>query len=112
MLRNIVAGTAALAIGLGLGAYAFLQSSVANADPTKVGFVYVGPIGDLGWTYRHDIGRLAVEEAFGDDVETTYLEMVSEGPAATQQASSPRRLPATDRSGMGICLPCRLRQVG
>jgi len=82
MLKNIVAGSAALAIGLGLGAYAFFQSSVANADPTKVGFVYVGPIGDLGWTYRHDVGRLAVEEAFGDDVETTYLEMVSEGPAA------------------------------
>ena len=33
---------------------------VANAE-TKVGFVYVGPIGDHGWTYRHNAGRLAVE---------------------------------------------------
>ena len=60
----------------------FLFSTANAGDPVKVGFVYVGPVGDHGWTYRHDIGRLAVEEAFGDDVETTYLEMVSEGPAA------------------------------
>ena len=31
----------------------------------KVGFVYVGPIGDHGWTYRHDVGRLAIEQALG-----------------------------------------------
>jgi basic membrane protein A len=49
-------------------------------DKLKVGFVYVGPIGDHGWTYRHDIGRQQVEEHFGDQVETIYLESVSEGP--------------------------------
>jgi len=47
---------------------------------TKVGFVYVGPVGDGGWTYEHDQGRLAVEEAFGDKVETVYVENVAEGP--------------------------------
>ena len=52
------------------------------ADPFKVGFVYVGPIGDHGWTYRHDEGRKAVEAAFGDKVKTTYVENVSEGPDA------------------------------
>lgn len=46
---------------------------------TKVGFIYVGPIGDGGWTYEHDKGRLAVEEAFGDAVETIYQESVPEG---------------------------------
>lgn len=47
--------------------------------PVKVGFIYVGPIGDGGWTYQHDQGRLAVEEHFGDKVETVYQESVPEG---------------------------------
>lgn len=46
---------------------------------TKVGFVYVGPIGDHGYSYQHDQGRLAVEEAFGDKVKTSYVESVPEG---------------------------------
>jgi simple sugar transport system substrate-binding protein len=55
--------------------------SVAHAgDKIKVGFIYVGPIGDHGWTYRHDIGRLDVEKHFGDKVETVYLENVKYGP--------------------------------
>ncbi|MCK0168932.1 BMP family ABC transporter substrate-binding protein [Jannaschia sp. S6380] len=48
-------------------------------DPVKVGFIYVGPIGDGGWTYQHDQGRLAVEEHFGDKVETVFQESVPEG---------------------------------
>lgn len=56
-----------------------LSFSAQSADPTKVGFVYVGPIGDHGWTYRHDVGRLAVEAKFGDSVETTFVESVPEG---------------------------------
>ncbi|SNZ07649.1 BMP family ABC transporter substrate-binding protein [Cohaesibacter gelatinilyticus] len=48
----------------------------------KVGFVYVGPIGDHGWSYQHDQGRLAIEKKFGDKVETTYVEKVAEGPDA------------------------------
>ena len=49
------------------------------ADKLKVGFIYVGPIGDFGWTYQHDLGRKAMEKALGDKVETTYLENVPEG---------------------------------
>ncbi|MEM1164126.1 MAG: BMP family ABC transporter substrate-binding protein [Pseudomonadota bacterium] len=60
---------------------AALTTSALAAD-LKVGFVYVGPIGDHGWTYQHDQGRLAVEEHFGDRVETTFVESVSEGPDA------------------------------
>ena len=63
-----------------LAATAFGAS--AQQDKVKVGFVYVGPIGDLGWTYQHDVGRLAVEEHFGDKVETTFAENVAEGPDA------------------------------
>src|SRR4028119_2086362 len=51
----------------------------AQEGPLKVGFIYVGPIGDGGWTFQHDQGRLAVEEHFGDAVETVYQESVPEG---------------------------------
>ncbi|MEM7056183.1 MAG: BMP family ABC transporter substrate-binding protein [Pseudomonadota bacterium] len=66
---------------LGAVAAALVAGSAAAAD-LKVGFVYVGPIGDHGWTYQHDQGRLAVEEHFGDKVETTFVESVAEGPDA------------------------------
>lgn len=49
------------------------------SDPAKVGFVYVSPIGDAGWTYQHDLGRLEMEKNLGDRVTTTYVESVSEG---------------------------------
>ncbi|WP_455554696.1 BMP family ABC transporter substrate-binding protein [Comamonas sp.] len=52
----------------------------AKAEPLKVGFVYVSPIGDGGWTFQHDLGRKAVQEKFGDKVETSYVESVAEGP--------------------------------
>lgn len=64
--------SAAMALGLASGAMA--------EDKTKVGFVYVGPVGDGGWTYEHNKGRLAVEEHFGDKVETVFVESVPEGP--------------------------------
>ena len=51
-------------------------------DKVKVGFVYVGPTGDHGWTYRHDIGRQDVEKHFGDKVETMFVESVKYGPDA------------------------------
>ncbi len=66
---------------LALGALALMTGSAAAAD-LKVGFVYVGPVGDHGWTYQHDQGRLAVEAEFGDKVETTFVENVAEGPDA------------------------------
>jgi simple sugar transport system substrate-binding protein len=61
---------------------AFLFCFSAFADKTKVGFIYVGPTGDHGWTYRHDIGRQDVEKHFGDKVETTFIESVKYGPDA------------------------------
>jgi simple sugar transport system substrate-binding protein len=59
-----------------------MMATSAYAADLKVGFVYVGPVGDFGWTYQHDQGRLAVEAEFGDRVETTYVESVPEGPDA------------------------------
>jgi len=49
----------------------------APEEPIKVAFVYVGPIGDHGWTYAHEQGRLYLEENV-ENVETTYLESVSD----------------------------------
>ncbi|WP_343562895.1 BMP family ABC transporter substrate-binding protein [Kiloniella sp. b19] len=55
------------------------MSAVQAADPLKVGFVYVGPVGDHGWSYQHDQGRRAIIEKFGDKVDTTFVESVPEG---------------------------------
>jgi basic membrane protein A len=53
---------------------------LAEAKPPKVGFVYVGPVSDVGWSWAHDQARLKTAKATG--VETAYLERVAEGPDA------------------------------
>jgi basic membrane protein A len=68
---------AATAVMLAAGASLF---SASAADKLKVGFIYLGPIGDLGWTYQHELARQALVKEFGDKIETTFLENVSEGP--------------------------------
>jgi basic membrane protein A len=50
-----------------------------SGDKLKVAFVYVGPVGDAGWTKKHDDGRKALEDALGDEVEVKILESVPEG---------------------------------
>jgi basic membrane protein A len=49
-------------------------------EKLKIAFVYVGPVGDGGWTFAHDNGRKAVEKEFGDKVVTSIVESVKEGP--------------------------------
>ena len=56
------------------------HDALSHEDKTKVGFIYVGPVGDGGWTYEHNKGRLAVEADFGEKVETVFVESVPEGP--------------------------------
>ena len=69
-----------------------ITSSIAIAADYKVGFIYIGPPGDHGWNYQHDVGRKAVDEAFGDKVETVFQENVPESADAervmTQMALS------------------------
>ena len=77
MLKRTFLTTAAVALAMAATGGAALAQ-----EKTKVGFVYVGPIGDGGWTHEHDVGRRAVEEEFGDKVETVYVENVPEGPDA------------------------------
>lgn len=71
MLTSVLLGTAT--------ALTAVSVAFAADEPLKVGFIYVGPIGDHGWTYRHDVGRLAVEKEYGDKVTTTFVESVPEG---------------------------------
>src|SRR6188768_3920128 len=65
------AAAAALTLGAGLP---------AQAQKMKVGFVYVGPVGDFGWTFQHEVGRRELVKQLGDKIDTTFLENVSEGP--------------------------------
>jgi basic membrane protein A and related proteins len=75
MKRMMVALLAALALGA--------STLAASAqEKLKVGFIYLGPIGDFGWTYQHEVGRQALVKHFGDKIETSYLENVNEGPDA------------------------------
>jgi basic membrane protein A len=77
----------AVAVCLGLAAAACGSDSSssgttttgATSDRIKVAFVYVGPVGDAGWTKKHDDGRKAMEAALGDKVEVKILESVPEG---------------------------------
>ncbi|GAC1524736.1 MAG: BMP family ABC transporter substrate-binding protein [Collimonas sp.] len=57
----------------------------AKAEPLKVAFVYIGPVGDAGWTFAHDKGRKAVEEKYGDKVKTTFVENVPESAADAER---------------------------
>ncbi len=75
--RSLLAGAA---LGLGL----VLAGNANAADKLKACWIYVGPIGDGGWSYQHDQGRLAVEKEFGDKVETVYQESVPEGADAVR----------------------------
>ncbi|MGB3280773.1 MAG: BMP family ABC transporter substrate-binding protein [Pseudorhodobacter sp.] len=88
MNRRTLMATAALGLGLVFGG----GVQAAGMDKVKACFVYVGPIGDGGWTYQHDQGRLAVEAAFPGKVETAFQENVPEGADAervlTQMALS------------------------
>jgi len=52
----------------------------AKAEPFKIAFVYIGPPGDLGWTYMHDVGRKQMMDVYGNQVDVGFIESVEEGP--------------------------------
>ena len=56
-----------------------LSSIAIQAAPLKVAFVYVSPVGDVGWSYSHDLGRKYLEQQFGSDIVTSIVESVPEG---------------------------------
>lgn len=91
MKKTLLAlASAAMVAGLATSA------SAAGMDKVKACFVYVGPVGDFGWTYQHDRGRLDAVEALGDKLETAFLESVPEG------ADAERAIERFARSGCNI----------
>ncbi len=54
------------------------SAAAAKAEPLKIAFAYVGPVGDGGWTFAHDNARKALEKEFGDKIVTTFVEKVPE----------------------------------
>jgi basic membrane protein A len=88
-MKKSLAFAAAAALALGM-------STASGAGKLKVGFIYVGPVGDHGWTYQHDQGRLALEKALADKITTSYVEKVAEGPDAE------RAITRLARQGVGL----------
>jgi len=76
MFKNLARGLLAVMLA---AAAAFSNAQAPARPPLKVGFVFVSPIGDAGWTYQHNQGRLAMERALGKQVQTTAIEAVAEG---------------------------------
>ena len=83
--RRLLSASAAIAFTAGSVLPAAAQSGTNGEGiepPVKAAFVYVGPVGDFGWTYAHDQARQCLEKNLGDKVETSYVENVAEGPDA------------------------------
>jgi len=80
MLQNLARASVVTLVAM-IAALAAPMSSQAQAakPPLKIGFVYVSPIGEAGWTYQHEQGRIEMQKALGASVATTFVESVPEG---------------------------------
>ena len=74
-MKKLIVAAAILAASAVLGGASAQQK-------LKIGFIYVGPIGDMGWSYQHEVARRALMDQFKDKIDTTFLENVNEGPDA------------------------------
>jgi basic membrane protein A len=84
MYKNLINRRIAVvgALGAIFQANAAATSKTPISKPLKVGFLYVAPLAAGGWVQQHDLGRKAIEKAFGNAVTTHYVENVAEGPDA------------------------------
>jgi len=89
-MKKLLMSAAALALAVGIS-----TSTVSAADKLKACWIYVGAIGDFGWTHQHNEGRLAVEKELGDKVQTIFVENVAE-------ADSERAIERLARDGCAI----------
>ena len=69
---------------LAIAALAATLAAPAVAEDLKLGFIYPSPVADVGWAKQLDLGREAIEAAFGDRVETVAVENIPEGPDAAR----------------------------
>ncbi len=80
MFKNLArASVFTLAAMLAVAAPTARAQTPAAPPPLKVAFVYVSPIGEAGWSYQHEQGRLAMQQALGSRVTSTAVEAVAEG---------------------------------
>jgi len=83
--RKLVHTTLAVTLALAIAGCSKKEDPAPKAaepvktEQLKVGFIYVGPVGDAGWTFAHDNGRKHIEQKFGDKIKTTFVEKVPEG---------------------------------
>jgi len=75
-MKKLLTCAAVVALALGIS-----TASASAADKLKACWIYVGAIGDFGWTHQHNEGRLAVEKELGDKVQTVFVENVAESDA-------------------------------
>src|ERR1700754_2646292 len=76
--RAAVSWRSAILLATAIAATASAQTTPSRT-PLKIGFVYVSPIGDAGWTFQHEQGRLELQKALGAQVQTSAVEGVAEG---------------------------------
>jgi len=80
MLQNLIGGgPRALLVAFAALAAALPAATAADPSPLVVGFVYVTPVGEAGWTYQHELGRREMQRALGARVRTIAVESVAEG---------------------------------
>ena len=71
-------------------------SGMAAKEPVKVAFIYVGPVGDAGWSFSHDQGRKYLEKNL-PGVKTAFVESVPEGADAERILTQFARTIAAER---------------
>jgi len=97
MLKNLIRGSARALFAIPALVAAVTAARAAEPPPPLVvGFVYVSPIGEAGWTYQHELGRREMERALGARVKTIAVEGVAEG------ADSERVMRDLVRQGAGL----------
>jgi basic membrane protein A and related proteins len=79
MYKNLIGAALCVAAVMSPGARAQTASNNPAAPPLKVAFVYVSPVGEAGWSFQHEQGRLAMQAALGATVQSTRVEAVPEG---------------------------------
>lgn len=114
MLRSLSAVCAALVLSLvAVSCGGDDEAGGGDGEAFKVGFMYIGPPGDAGWTFQHDEARKYVEAELGEDVETTFLDNVPEansGPAIDQLITQGNQLVFATSFGYGDTVVQRAAQ--
>jgi simple sugar transport system substrate-binding protein len=78
LIQMISVSAIAAAALVGCGKKEETAAAPAKAEPLKIAFAYVGPVGDGGWTFAHDNARKALEKEMGAKISTSFVENVPE----------------------------------